>query len=208
MPRAARNPRSTRTLSLVTGGAASDTDVARALRDGEAWATAETWHRMAPMVMVMAERCLGSRSEAEDLTQEVFCRVFRKAPTLRDPDSLRSFVYSFAIRGLRTELRKRRLRAWLPLEVLHDAPSQSLDVESRDLLRRFHRLLDRLSSRDRLVFVLRRMESMTVEEIALHLDLSPSTVKRSMARAASKLTRWIEVEPAMFDLLESRGDPR
>jgi RNA polymerase sigma-70 factor (ECF subfamily) len=182
----------------------SDGDLARGLVAGEAWAIAETWHRFAPMVITMAERCLGSRSEAEDISQEVFYRVFRKAKTLRDPNTLRSFVYSFAIRALRTELRRKKLRSWLWLdhpEVPADVGCRTLDVESRDLLRRFHALLDRLAPRDRLVFILRRMESMTVEEIATHLDISVSTVKRSMAHASNRLSCWIDADPGLAGLL-------
>lgn len=181
----------------------SDADLARGLGDGEAWAIAETWHRFAPMVLTTAERCLGSRSEAEDVAQEVFYRVFRKARTLRDPNSLRSFVYSFALRTLRTELRRRKLRSWLSLSPPEEQPDvgcRAPDVESRDLLRRFHALLDRLGPRDRLVFVLRRLESMTVEEIAARMDLSASTVKRSMAHASSRLSRWIDADPGLAGL--------
>jgi RNA polymerase sigma-70 factor, ECF subfamily len=183
----------------------SDGDLARGLVAGEAWAIAETWHRFAPMVITMAERCLGSRSEANDIGQEVFYRVFHKAKTLRDPSCLRSFVYSFAVRALRTELRRRKLRSWLMLEepeVPIDVGSRTLDVESRDLLRRFRGLLDRLTPRDRLVFILRRMESMTVEEIATHMDISESTVKRSMAHAANRLSRWIDADPGLAGLLD------
>jgi RNA polymerase sigma-70 factor (ECF subfamily) len=205
MPGAVLNRRSPRLLSLVSGRKFSDRDVALALVAGESWATAETWHRFAPMVLAMAERCLGSKAEAEYLTQEVFYRVFRKAATLRDPDSLRSFVYSFAIRSLKNELRRRKVRAWLSFdrpETIADGRSQPPNVESRDLLRKFHSLLDRLSPRDRIVFTLRRMERMTVEEIASHLDISESTVKRSMAHATSRLSRWIEAEPGLVDLLD------
>jgi RNA polymerase sigma factor (sigma-70 family) len=200
--------RSAASLSLVGGRDrrdTSDADLARGLVAGEAWAIAETWHRFAPMVITMAERCLGSKSEAEDISQEVFYRVFRKVKTLRDPNTLRSFVYSFAIRALRTELRRKKLRSWLWLEhpeVLADVGFRTLDVESRDLLRKFHGLLDRLGPRDRLVFILRRMEAMTVEEIAVYLGISVSTVKRSMAHASNRLSRWIDVDPGLNGLLD------
>ena len=201
-------------LSLVVGTnrrAASDADVARGLASGEAWATAETWHRFAPMVLMMAERTLGSRSEADDLGQEVFYRVFRKAGSLRDPDSLRSFVYSFAVRSLKSELRRKRLRGWLsfhqPEELVdlgcRTSDVESREVESRDLLRKCHALLDRLTPRDRLVFVLRRMESMTVEEIATAMDISVSTVKRSMAHASNRLSRWIDADPGLAGVLDA-----
>jgi RNA polymerase sigma-70 factor (ECF subfamily) len=183
----------------------SDGDVARGLIAGEMWAVAETWRRFAPLVLMTAERSLGSKSEAEDVAQEVFYRVFRRAKTLRDPDTLRSFVYSFTLRVLKSELRRRRIRGWLPFRPPDPPPdlyARTVDVESRDLLRRFHGLLDRLKPRDRLVFVLRRMESMTVEEIAVAMQLSVSTVKRSMTHASARLSRWIEADPGLAGLLE------
>jgi RNA polymerase sigma-70 factor (ECF subfamily) len=186
---------------------ASDAELARGLAAGEDWAVAETWHRLAPMVLMTAERALGSSSEAEDLAQEVFCRVFRLAKTLREPDRLRSFTYSVAIRALRSQLRHRRLRAWLSFqgpETLVDLRHVSLDVESRDLLKKFYALLDRLSPRDRLVFLLRRVESMTVEEIAQTLEISASTVKRSMARASSRLSRWVDADPGLQGLVDGK----
>jgi len=183
----------------------SDTDLARALVAGSAWAMTETWHRFAPAVTMMARRALGSASEADDVAQEVFQRLFVKARTLRGPDRLRSFVFSFAIRVLRTELRRRKRRAWLSFhepESLIDAGSELADMEARDLLRRFYALLDRLAPRHRLVFALRHLESMTVEEVAAHMELSPSTVKRSLERATGKLSRWIEADPGLAGLLD------
>lgn len=198
-------------LSLVVGPdrrGLSDGDVARGLLAGVGWAVAETWNRFAPMVLMMATRTLGSESEAEDIAQEVFYRVFRKAKTLREPDSLRAFVVSFAIRVLKTELRRKKTRSWLSFhqpEVFVDLAHQTQDVEARDLLRRFYALLDRLNARDRLVFALRHMERMTVEEIAATMELSMSTVKRSLGHATSRLSRWVGSDPGMASLLDGKG---
>jgi RNA polymerase sigma-70 factor (ECF subfamily) len=192
----------------VVGARASDADVARGLIAGEAWATAETWHRFAPMVLATAERSLGSRIEAEDVVQDVFCAVFRRAKTLRDPECLRSFIYSFAVRVLKAELRRRRVRGWfprLPGKVVPDVVFRASDFESRELLAKLYRLLDRLTARDRLVFVLRRMESMTVDEIAKTMDISISTVKRSMIHASTRLSQWVAADPGLAGLVRA-GD--
>jgi RNA polymerase sigma-70 factor (ECF subfamily) len=184
----------------------SDAELAVALRAGRSWAIAETWRRFAPGVTLMARRALGSESEAEDLAQEIFHRVFAKSQTLREPDRLRSFVFSFAIRLLKTELRRRRTRAWLSFhrpETLVDLGAEPIDMESRDLLRRFYALLDRLAPRHRLVFALRHLESMTVEEVATHMDLSVSTVKRALQHATDKLSLWIEADPGLRGFLDS-----
>jgi RNA polymerase sigma-70 factor, ECF subfamily len=179
--------------------AVSDGDLARGLIAGEAWAAVETWQRFAPMVLTLARRTLGSHSEAEDIAQEVFCLVYRKIGTLREPDSFRSFVYTCALRLLQTELRRKKLRSWLSFErpeVLERRASTTLDVESRSLLRRLYGLLERLGSRDRLIFVLNRMESMSVEEIAVAMEISESTVKRSLVYASDRIRHWIDAEAA------------
>jgi RNA polymerase sigma-70 factor (ECF subfamily) len=190
-------------------GAISDAELARALMEGDGWAITETWHRFAPAVLMLAKRALGSESEAEDVAQEAFQRVFVKVKTLRDPERLRSFVFSFAIRVLMTELRSKRARAWLSFqrpETLVDVGADHVDMESRDLLRRFYSMLDRLSTRHRLVFVLRHVESMTVEQVAAHMELSPSTVKRALYRATRKLSQWIESDPGLAEFLADFPD--
>ena len=190
-------------------GATSDAELARALMEGDGWAITETWHRFAPAVVMLAARALGSESEAEDVAQEAFQRVFAKAKTLREPERLRSFIFSFAIRVLKTELRSKRARAWLSFqrpETLVDVGADLVDMESRDLLRRFYSLLDRLSPRHRLVFVLRHIESMTVEEVAAHMELSPSTVKRALYRATRKLSQWIELDTGLAEFLAEFPD--
>jgi len=199
-------------LALIVGGAprdASDAELAAALIARQDWALGETWRRFAPMVLRTAERVIGTRTEAEDVAQEVFYQVFRRARTLRDPDSLRSFVYSFVVRILKSELRRRKRRRLLflgPPSATDDAlDDTAADVESRELLRRFNVLLDRLSPRDRLVFVLRRMEAMTVQEIAATMDLSISTVKRAMAHASTRLAHWVDTDPGLAAFVASKG---
>jgi len=182
----------------------SDTELARALVTGAAWAYAETWNRFAPVVFNMAVSALGSPSEAEDIVQEVFCRLARKAKTLRQPECLRSFIISFAIRVLKWDFRRRRVHSWLtfePAEALADVVTVSLDVEARDLLRRFYALLARLRARERLVYALRHIESMTIEETALAMDLSLSTVKRLQERALEQLSKWSETDLELTGLL-------
>jgi RNA polymerase sigma-70 factor (ECF subfamily) len=186
----------------------SDAALARALIAGNEWAVTETWQRFAPAVIALARGALGSVSEAEDIAQETFSRVFAKAKTLRDPAALRSFVFSFALRVLKTELRARRTRGWLSFhrpERLADIGMELTDMESRDLLRRFYGLLDRLAPRHRLVFALRHLESMTLEEVAAHMNLSVSTVKRTLAHATRKLSHWIEADPGLTGLLEAKA---
>src|SRR5206468_12991911 len=87
-----------------------DTLLVQALKDGQQEAPAVAWNRYAPMVFGICSRALGSEIEAEDLTQDVFSRLFARIGTLRKPSAFRSFVTSFAIRTVKRELRRRRAR--------------------------------------------------------------------------------------------------
>jgi len=49
------------------------------------------------------------------------------------------------------------------------------------------------------------MESMTVEEVASAMEVSVSTVKRSLDHASEKLARWMKDDPSMASLLDGKG---
>jgi len=190
----------------------TDADLARALMAGQAWAPAAAWNRYAATVYGIANRALGRETDAEDITQEVFYRLFARVHTLKEPAAFRSFVVSFAIRIVKWELRRRRVRRFVHLSDsgdVPDAPVTGDDAESRQVLRRFYTLLDQLAPRERLVFSLRHLESMTLEEVAVAMELSLSTVKRSLARASERVTGWIGGEPDLRAFFESaaRGRP-
>jgi RNA polymerase sigma-70 factor (ECF subfamily) len=175
--------------------AARDLELARALIDGESNAAELAWERYSPLVHRIVSRAIGPDAEVEDVTQEIFYRLFSRIGTLRKPEALRSFVISFAIRIVKWELRRRRARRWLTLSETGDVPDEQLqvmDAESRYALRRLYNLLDRLSTRERLVLILRHVEGMTLEEIAEAMDLSLATVKRSLRRATSRVTQMVE----------------
>jgi RNA polymerase sigma-70 factor (ECF subfamily) len=191
---------------------ASDADLALALKGGSAWAIEETWNRFAPMVHSMAFRTLGVRAESEDICQEVFHRVFRRAKTLREPSKLRYFISAFAVHVLRHELLRKKAHSWLsfhqPEVLVEMSTSTRVDIESRDLLRRFYCLLDRLKPRDRLVYALRNFEDMTIDEIVTITELSMSTVKRSLVHTTKKLSVWSENDLGIVGLLGGKGQVR
>jgi RNA polymerase sigma-70 factor, ECF subfamily len=198
-------------LSLVRdrdGARVSDSELGRALIAGEPWAQIETWNRFSPVVLKMAVSVLGSQADVHDIVQEVFSRLLRKAKTLRNPDSLHAFVVSFAIRVLKSELHTRRARSWLVFhapETLPDVPAAAVDVESRDLLRKFYALLARLGAKERLVYTLRNIEAMTIEETAEAMAISIATVKRVQKRATDALAQLLTDDPELIGLLRMKG---
>jgi RNA polymerase sigma-70 factor (ECF subfamily) len=179
-------------------GEPDDAALVRAVVGGEDWAATAVWHRYAPMVYGVLDRALGSTVESDDLTQEVFWRVFAAFRRLRDPNALRSFIYSAAIRILRWHLRSKRIRRILTLSDSGDLPDRGApgqDSEGRELLGRFYRLLDTLSANDRTAFVLRQIEGLTLEEMAGATGASLATVKRRVRRASQQVATLAKADP-------------
>src|SRR5262245_56842893 len=81
----------------VEAEAARDLELARALMDGTNHAAETAWERYAPLVHRIVSRALGPDAEVEDVTQEIFYRLFSRIGTLRKPEALRSFVISYAV---------------------------------------------------------------------------------------------------------------
>jgi RNA polymerase sigma-70 factor, ECF subfamily len=176
---------------------ASELELARALIEGQAHAAELAWERYSPLVHRIVSRAIGPDAEVEDVTQEIFYRLFSRIGTLRKPEALRSFVISFAIRIVKWELRRRRARRWLTLSETGEVPDEQvmvMDAESRYALRRLYALLDRLSTRERLVLVLRHVEGMTLEEIAEAMELSLATVKRALRRASLRVSQMVDTD--------------
>jgi RNA polymerase sigma-70 factor (ECF subfamily) len=185
-----------------------DLHLAEALAAGESWAATATWNKHAPMVFRFLNRALGPHGEVEDLAQEVFLRVFSSVRKLRDPNALRSFVFSVAIRTLKLELRRRRVRRILRLSDWGDLPEPSVgavDAESRQALRRFYGILDRLSAQERAAFVLRHLEGMKLEEIVDALGVSLATVKRRLDRGSDVVSRLVAQDPALAGYASRAG---
>lgn len=184
--------------------------VARAL-EGHTGAATTIWERYVVLVRGILRRSLGVR-DVEDHTQEVFLRLFDSLPNLRDPSALKSFVFGIALRVAATELRRRRMHAWLSLSPTGTPADQNLashdDPEAKVALGRLYAILDQLGTRARLAFVLRYVEGMELTEVAAALEISLATTKRQLARAASRVFAMVERDPALAHYLPPAGGSR
>lgn len=180
----------------------SDAALALQLQAGTPGAARAVWERYSPLVRRILSRALGPERDVEDSLQEVFLCLFNKAPELRNPAALRAFIVSIAIRTLRHEIRRRKLRSWLRLDgnsAAQDLRSVNPDPDAREALTRFYALLDRLNTRDRSVFVLHVIEGMDVETVASALQVSVPTIRRCFARAREKIALLAGRDPMLVD---------
>jgi RNA polymerase sigma-70 factor (ECF subfamily) len=182
-------------------------DLVEALGRGEPAAAREVWDAHAPRVRRLLARALGPRPEVDDLTQEVFMRVFSRIDALRDAGALREFVIGVAVNVLRRELRRRWVRRKVFLSddgALPDVQAPAADPETREALSRCYAILEKLGARERAAFVLRYMEERTLEEVAAGLGVSLRTAKRLVVRSSERVSKHLDSDPGLRGFFEQR----
>jgi len=153
-----------------------------------------------PSLMRLAQRILGNRPAAEDLTQALWLRV---QGINDDPPIIhkRAFLYKLASNlatdRLRAESRYNALfETGEPvLDVAHDAPSAERRLLDREQLDRLIQAVDDLTPRCREVFILRKLEDVPVNEICQRLGISRSMVARHMDNALRHLFARVQDAP-------------
>lgn len=151
-------------------------------------------------IYLLCLRLLRDRDEADSATQDVFVEAFRTleksgGPAIQEPAK---WLTRVAFNTCYDRLRSKRWRFWQrhASNAGGDAllritpavgPNQEDAAAARDIHRRLERALERLSVRQRAVFILRHDEDRSLEEIAGIMGLDAGTVKAHMARALKKL---------------------
>ncbi len=140
--------------------------------------------------MVRLADLLGA-DDPEDIAQEAFARLMRKAGTLRDPASAIGYVRSTVcnlVRNRHRHLRVVRLRT--PRG--HDEMSSEHAVMVREDHRQLLTALAALPARRREAIVLRYWLDLPEREIAAAMGVSPGTVKSHVSRGLDALGEALE----------------
>jgi RNA polymerase sigma-70 factor, ECF subfamily len=137
-------------------------------------------------------RISGRRAELEDLTQDVFAEAAASFDALREPEAVRGWLATIAVRVTRKRLFRLRLYTWIgvaPAVDYDDVADPSASPYDRALIATVYRALDRLAPDDRIAFVLHHVEGETLEAVARLGKCSVTTAKRRIFRARAALER-------------------
>lgn len=133
----------------------------------------------------------GSRTDAEELTQEAFFQAYRSRSSLREIEAVKGWLVGI-LRHCHSQMyRKGRSRAEIPLEEVIEGSSGATEFRSsgvdRDDSLALHQALKRLDERHRLPLVLFYFQDLSYREIAEALELPLGTVMSRLSRARQML---------------------
>jgi RNA polymerase sigma-70 factor (ECF subfamily) len=158
------------------------------------------WHRIFGKLLHQ----IGDRQEAEDLTQDVFLRVYRNRKRYRPTAKFATWIYHIARNVARNAARTKRRRPTLPLgrafgeerllpeETLPDlGESPTIPIEREELASIVRDAMTELGMRQREALEL-QFSNFTYGEIAERLDVTPKAAKSLLYRARNHLRESLE----------------
>jgi RNA polymerase sigma-70 factor, ECF subfamily len=172
------------------------------LKECDEQAFSEVFHQYRDLVYTLSVKLLADKTEAMDVTQEVFVTLFRKIHGFRGECSLKTWLYRVTLNQAANRNRwwKRRFRSRteslslglkdeeraLP-EPATDQPWPDRAVYSIEIQKALQAALEELPFDQRVAVVLRDVQGLSYEEVAEIVDAEIGTVKSRIARGRERL---------------------
>jgi len=172
--------------------------------DGDAFEILVNRHQTS--VLNLVYRFIGDKTQAKDLAQEVFLRVWQAAKSYEPKAKFTTWIYRITANLCLNELRSARRRRWLRFfqlgeenretveeNVADDSPSAEdlLLVEERT--RQISGAIQSLPENQRMALVLKRYDDLSYAEIAQILSCSVSAVESLLVRAKRTLQEKLTI---------------
>ena len=147
-------------------------------------------------------RIVGDKDVAEDVVQDMFCKLWEKKDEIQITTSIKSYLYQSTINYSLNHLKKNKRSEKREELFVSSHSSEESNAESNMALKEIHELVkiavDLLPQACRTVFVLSRFEHLSYKEIASNLGISPKTVDNQMVKALKHMRKHLSVYIKVF----------
>lgn len=169
----------------------TDQDLFRLIASGNELAFAELFRRYDRRIYPFVLKMIKSPSAAEEITQEIFIKIWRYRESLSVVEQPESYILTVAARHTLDQIKKRlsetrMLRRWSAgLESSHNDPEELLLLKETEEL--IQRAVEQLPPQQKSVYNLSRRQQLSYEEIGERLNISPNTVRNHLVKALAAI---------------------
>ena len=146
---------------------------------------------------IVYNKCYGfakNKEEAEDLTHDVFIRLFTKLKTFKGNSKfstwLYSFTYNFCVNYVQRNAHKKKEKVTVVTDVIKD-DDVSVEIEDSELFalksKKLAKALELMDAKDKMILLMKYQDDMSIKEIKEALDIGESAVKMRIKRAKQKV---------------------
>lgn len=182
----------------------NETELIQQLRDGDEQAFKYLVETYQDMVFNTALGVVQNAEDAEDVSQEVFIRVYRSIHTFKGDSKISTWIYritvSCALDLIRSRKSKKRFTFLQRLfgeqnEPLHELPDfhhPGVQLDQKENAARLFKAIDKLPDNQKTAFILHKLEDLSYQEISDVMQTSVSAVESLMHRAKQNLRKILE----------------
>ncbi len=179
----------------------NDSELVTNIKKGDSYAFKQLFEQHQHMVYNICYRMSGSRAEAEDITQDVFIKIFHSIEKFRGEAKLSSWIYRIAVNTCLKKQRRKKLENMLSLEFLFqdkkkpelpspdNTPDQQIEISEKEQI--VQDAIHQLSKRQKTALILHRYEDLSYDEIATVMEISLSAVESLLHRAKENLAKML-----------------
>ena len=189
--------------------ALAEADLAAFARAGDREAFRAIMQRCNQRLFRIARAVTGDDGEAEDVLQEAYTRAFAAIAGFRGEAGVATWLTRIVLNEAHGRMRSRRATVdideveaaqvsarVLPFPGRNGPDNPEADAARAQVRRILEHAVDDLPEPFRLVFMLREVEELSVEETAAHLGIRPETVKTRLHRARRRLREALDTKLA------------
>jgi RNA polymerase sigma-70 factor, ECF subfamily len=186
-------------MALMAAVAAMDgpderRDTIAAARTGDLAAFELLMRQHERLVLATALRLTGNMEDAQDISQEVFLRLYKNLRKVQAADALPAWLYRVTVNACH-DLRRRK-PATAPENSVGDLVAGDVDPQMAVTQAERRRVLELglriLPEKERAALVLRDLEGLSTEEVARVLGSSEATVRSQVSKARAKIHDFVE----------------
>lgn len=177
-----------------------DSDLVRQCLAGERHAFDELYRRHAATIHRRLTRLVGHTPDVEDLVQQVFLESFRSLPRFRGDAAFTTWLHRIAINVALGALRKQRRHPSVAIDpqdldaIVSSALTPEARARERELYERTLHHLGTLAPKHKIAFVLRHVEQLSLDEIAVIVGARAPAVAQRVRKAERELARKMALE--------------
>ena len=181
------------------------------LNQGSSLAFQELFHHYNQHLYRFSLSYLKSETEAEEIVQEVFMKIWEKRLSLNHNYSFHSYLFTIAFNAVKKRFNRRQKEAKYKYDLFQtliiEYPSLEQRQDLETLLEKLERLIDLLPEKRQKIFKKRKQEGLSIETIAEEMNISPKTVKNQITEAMKFLKSSFENDefpPLFFFFIKNR----
>lgn len=169
----------------------SNQHLVRLLQKGNVAAFDSLFEVYSSRLYAFAFKYLKNESDAEELVQEVFVKVWENRQNLKSELSFKSYLFTISLNYIRKHFNKKAIAIRYLESLQHDpakADDQPMTGEDYDtVMQKINLIIDEMPPRRREIFIKSKIEGMSSKDIAAELGITSGTVDNHVSEAIQQL---------------------